>query len=123
MKLSRLHQENSTQGVKSEIQALQFLTQQGLTLVFQNYLCKLGEIDLIMLDGDTLVFIEVRFRKNNDFGGALASITPSKQNKIIKTARHYLSQLDDEPNCRFDAVAIDRTTNPPEWIKGAFQAY
>lgn len=122
MKQSRLQQASSTQGVQSERQALRFLEAQGLTLVCKNYLCKLGEIDLIMLDGDTLVFIEVRFRKNNDFGGGLASITSGKQKKIIKTAHHYLFQLDDEPYCRFDAIAIDGSNNPPQWIKGAFQA-
>ena len=82
----------------------------------------MGEIDLIMLDGDTLVFIEVRFRKNNHFGGGLGSITLTKQKKIIKTARHYLFQLNEEPFCRFDAISLDSTTNPPQWIKGAFEA-
>ena len=121
MKLSRLLQASNSQGVKSEQQALLFLKQQGLTLICQNYLCKLGEIDLIMLDGNTLAFIEVRFRKNNDFGGALASVTNTKQRKIINTARHYLSQLDDEPYCRFDVIAIDSTKQQPQWIKDAFQ--
>ena len=122
MKLSHLQQASSTQGVQSETQALRYLEAQGLKLVCQNYLCKMGEIDLIMLDDDTLVFIEVRFRKNNDFGGGLGSITSAKQKKIIKTARHYLFQLNDEPYCRFDAIALDNTTNPPQWIKGAFEA-
>lgn len=122
MKLTRLLQASNSQGVKSEKQALLFLEQQGLSLIYQNYLCKLGEIDLIMLDGETLVFIEVRFRKNSHFGGGLASITQAKQKKIIRTARHYLSQLDNEPYCRFDAIAIDGVTNSAQWIKDAFQA-
>lgn len=120
-KRPQLKQPTDSQGVKSEQQALQFLQQQGLKLVCQNYYCRLGEIDLIMIDDDTLVFVEVRYRKNNHFGGALASITPSKQKKIIKTARYYLSQLDDEPYCRFDAVAIESHFTEPLWLKDAFQ--
>ncbi|MCK5818836.1 MAG: YraN family protein [Psychromonas sp.] len=122
MKLTRLLQPSNSQGVKAEKQALLFLEQQGLSLICQNYLCKAGEIDIIMLDAETLVFIEVRFRKNSHFGGALASITAAKQKKLIRTARHYLSQLDNEPYCRFDAIAIDGLTNTPQWIKNAFQA-
>jgi len=83
LKLPRLFQPSNSQGVKSEKQALYYLTSQGLTLLCQNYYCRFGEIDLIMQDQETIVFIEVRYRKNNDFGGALASITQSKQNKII----------------------------------------
>lgn len=120
MKLPRLFQPNNSQGVQSERQALHYLQAQGLSLICQNYYCRFGEIDLIMLDQDTLVFIEVRYRKNNDFGGALASITKRKQNKIIKTAKHYLAQLDNEPYCRFDAIAIEQMSNVPLWIKNAF---
>ena len=120
MKLPRLFQPSNSQGVKSEKQALGYLTSQGLTLLCQNYYCRFGEIDLIMQEQETIVFIEVRYRKNNDFGGALASITKSKQNKIIKTAKHYLAQLEDEQYCRFDAIAIDESTNTPQWIQNAF---
>ncbi|WP_435234756.1 YraN family protein [Psychromonas sp. PT13] len=120
MKLPRLLQPSNSKGVKAEKQALAFLKEQGLTLVCQNYFCRFGEIDLIMRDDDTLIFIEVRYRKNNDFGGALASITKAKQDKIIKTARHYLAQLDFEPYCRFDVIAIDQQMQTPEWIQNAF---
>jgi len=120
LKLPRLFQPNNSQGVKSEQQALHYLQTQGLSLICQNYYCRFGEIDLIMLDQDTLVFIEVRYRKNNDFGGALASITKRKQGKIIKTAKHYLAQLENEPYCRFDAIAIEQQSNVPQWIKNAF---
>jgi putative endonuclease len=74
-----------------------------------------------MSDQNTLVFIEVRYRKNQDYGGAEASITRQKQKKIIKTAKHYLSQLDYEPYCRFDVVAISEHAAKPEWIQDAFQ--
>ena len=120
MKLPRLLQPSNSQGAKYEKQALSYLQEQGLSLICQNYYCRFGEIDLIMLDQDTLVFIEVRYRKNSDFGGALASITKRKQDKIIKTAKHYLARLEDEPYCRFDVIAIDQQANTPQWIQNAF---
>ena len=120
MKLPRLFQSGDSQGVKSENLALAYLQAQGLSLICQNYYCRFGEIDLIMQDQDTLVFVEVRYRKNNDFGGALASITKQKQNKIIKTAKHYLAQLENEPYCRFDAIAISQQSTIPQWIQNAF---
>ncbi|TEW54892.1 YraN family protein [Psychromonas sp. RZ22] len=121
MKLPRLLQASNSRGVKYEQQALAFLKQQGLSLVCQNFYCRFGEIDLIMSDQDTLVFIEVRYRKNQDYGGATASVTLQKQHKLIKTAKHYLSQLDNEPYCRFDVVAISEQTTQPQWIQDAFQ--
>lgn len=105
------------QGQTAETQALAFLQQQGLQLVQQNFRSKQGEIDLIMLDSDCLVFVEVRFRQLQT--DALLSITPSKQRKIIQTARHYLSQSRDLPPCRFDVVAL-ATHESPLWIKAAF---
>ncbi|WP_409439222.1 YraN family protein [Psychromonas sp. GE-S-Ul-11] len=121
MKLPRLFQASNTRGVQAEQQALAFLQKQGLLLICQNFYCRFGEIDLIMSDQGTLVFIEVRYRKNQDFGGATASITPQKQRKLIKTAKHYLSQLDDEPYCRFDVIAISESAIQPQWIQDAFQ--
>ncbi|MDN2663634.1 YraN family protein [Psychromonas sp. 14N.309.X.WAT.B.A12] len=121
MKLPRLFQASNTRGVQAEQQALAFLQKQGLLLMCQNFYCRFGEIDLIMSDQGTLVFIEVRYRKNQDFGGATASITPQKQRKLIKTAKHYLSQLDDEPYCRFDVIAISESAIQPQWIQDAFQ--
>jgi len=120
LKLPRLFQASNSQGVKSEKRALAYLQEQGLSLLCQNYYCRFGEIDLIMLDQDTLVFIEVRYRKNSDFGGALASISKRKQGRIIKTAKHYLAQFENEPYCRFDAIAIDQQCTIPEWIQNAF---
>ena len=121
MKLPRLLQATNSKGVKYEQQALAYLKKQGLLLVCQNFYCRFGEIDLIMSDQETLVFIEVRYRKNQDYGGAEASITRQKQHKIIKTAKHYLSQLDNEPYCRFDVIAINEKTIDPQWIQDAFQ--
>ena len=121
MKLPRLLQASNSTGVKYEQHALAFLKQQGLLLICQNFYCRFGEIDLIMSDQETLVFIEVRYRKNQDYGGAEASITRQKQRKIIKTAKHYLSQLESEPYCRFDVVAISENKEQPQWIQDAFQ--
>ncbi|MFT6928444.1 MAG: putative endonuclease [Psychromonas sp.] len=121
MKLPRLLQASNSKGVLAEKQALCYLQKQGLTLICQNYYCRFGEIDLIMADQDTVVFIEVRYRKNSDFGGAFASINNAKQRKIITTAKHYLRTLENEPFCRFDAIAIDSKSSTPAWIQNAFQ--
>lgn len=110
-----------TSGAQAELDAARYLQQCGLKPVAQNYRCRFGEIDLIMLDGKTLVFIEVRMRSSNYFGGAAASIDARKQNKLVHTAQHYLSTLKHIPPCRFDAVLI----SPPgnfEHLKNAFSA-
>ncbi len=78
--------ERQQTGTKAEDDALAFLQGQGLTPVTRNFRCRSGEIDLIMQDGNTLVFVEVRKRKNRLYGGAAASITPAKQQKLIKNA-------------------------------------
>ena len=95
-------------GRHAEDIAATFLQQQGLALVARNYQCRFGEIDLIARDGDTLVFVEVRMRANDAFGGAAASITARKRDKLLRTARHYLSGLARTPACRFDAVLDQR---------------
>ena len=111
-------------GEAAERHALDYLMQQGLKLVETNYRSRFGEIDLIMRDGEVLVFAEVRMRKNNNFGGARASITPAKQTKLIKTANHYLTQFLRPPPCRFDAVLLDDINSGTiEWIKNAFDAH
>jgi putative endonuclease len=81
----------------------------------------MGEIDLIMRDQDTFVFVEVRVRNSSNWGGALASINTSKQNKIYKTAQHYLQvhyRAKDYPPCRFDVIAIKG--DQLQWLKAAF---
>ena len=111
----------STRGAQAERLAAQFLQRQGLTLVQQNYRCRHGEIDLILRDGNTLVFAEVRLRSGNSFGGAAASINAAKQGRLIHTAQHYLSTLSHIPPCRFDAVLLDTLDNTGvEWVRDAF---
>lgn len=108
-------------GSDAEQLAVSYLQRQRLVLIAQNYRCRFGEIDLIMRDGSVLVFIEVRMRANEQFGGAAASITPAKQAKLLRTARHYLSEINSEPPCRFDAVLLSGTAGQAiEWIKNAF---
>jgi len=101
--------------------ALDYLTQAGLKLVERNYRCKQGEIDLVMQDGKDLVFVEVRYRNTQKFGGALSSVDWRKQKKIISTASQYLQTLRNTPPCRFDVIAI-QDMQKIEWLKNAFNA-
>ena len=106
-------------GQSAEKRAERFLTSQGLTCITRNWRCRFGEIDLVMQDGDTRVFVEVRLRTRSDFGGAAASVTPAKQKKLAAAARQYLTTLKTLPPCRFDVVALSGDA-APEWIKNAF---
>ena len=110
-------------GAQAEQLASQYLQHQGLKLLHANFRCRFGEIDLIMQDGDTHVFVEVRLRSSNTFGGAAASIDARKQAKLVKTAKHYLSNLQNMPPCRFDVVLMQSSDmRQIEWIKNAFTA-
>jgi putative endonuclease len=109
-------------GLAAEKLAATFLQNHGLTLVTQNYHCRYGEIDLVMRDKQILVFVEVRMRSSATFGGAAASITPQKQQKLIATAHHYLQQH-QASDCRFDAVLMNKAEpDHIEWIRNAFDA-
>ncbi|MGO3357070.1 MAG: YraN family protein [Oceanisphaera sp.] len=104
-----------------ERRAEQYLLGQGLQLQMRNYLCKLGEIDLVMSIDRTLVFVEVRYRKNNHFGGAAASVTPAKQQKLRRAAHCYLQSQglnESTQPCRFDLVACEGSHI--HWIPNAF---
>lgn len=116
------------QGKQGEHAARSYLEKQGLTFVAANFRCQRGEIDLIMKDGDTLVFVEVKKRKNDHFGSALESVTPRKQHKIRlaaeyflqqspKTLRHQTQSLQTLPS-RFDVVGI--CAGQLNWIRNAF---
>ena len=107
-------------GAQAEQHAARYLQQQGLKPVAQNYRSRFGEIDLIMQDGATLVFVEVRLRRSANFGGAAASIDAHKQRRIIRTAQQYLAGLAHIPPCRFDAVLMD--ASGVQWLKNAFEA-
>ncbi len=110
-------------GALAERWAAQYLQRQGLQPVAQNYRGRFGEIDLIMLDGKTLVFVEVRLRSNAGFGGAAASIDARKQQRIIRTAQQYLAHLAHTPPCRFDVVLMDDAQGAQaQWLRNAFEA-
>jgi len=102
-------------GDEAESQALVYLKKAGLKLIQQNFLCKGGEIDLIMQDGAVLVFVEVRKRSSMLFGGAAASVTPAKQKRMVHAAQVYLLTQKIQPACRFDLVAIDG--DQLSWLK------
>jgi putative endonuclease len=113
----------SNAGEQAEHSAARYLLKQGLKPVAQNYRCRFGEIDLIMQDGMTLVFVEVRLRRNAAFGGAAASIDTHKQQRLIRTAQQYLGSLAHTPPCRFDAVLLDDAQGGGlRWLKNAFEA-
>ena len=112
-----------TQGQWAEDRALAHLQSAGLRLLARNYRTPGrggGEIDLVMRDRDgTLVFVEVRSRTHGGFGGAGASISATKQQRIIFAARHYLMRLPSPPPCRFDVVLVEDRV---QWLKAAFDA-
>lgn len=111
-------------GKQAEHWAADFLQKQGLQLLTQNFRSRLGEIDLIMQDADMLVFVEVRQRRNTDFGGAAASVDIHKQKRLIRAAQYYLAKLGHtSPPCRFDVILMDDAEGRnAQWIKNAFDA-
>jgi len=116
--------DSNTIGKDSEQLALNYLQQQGLQLVSQNFHSRQGEIDLIMDDRNCLVFIEVRFRKSTRYGSAVESVTRHKQVRIIHTAQVFLQQSTvSYAGYRFDVIAISPSASQNEiiWIKDAFQ--
>lgn len=106
-------------GQDGEDHALKHLLKHGLVLLERNFLCKGGEIDLVMKEHDTLVFVEVRKRAASRFGGAIASITPAKQRRLTIAAQVYLQRYKMPPPCRFDVIAID--SGELNWLKNAIQ--
>ena len=111
-------------GLAWEKQAIAYLQAAGLKLETKNYHCRMGEIDLIMSDNDTLIFVEVRYRNVTNYGDSAASVNRQKQRKIINTAKYYLQEnnLYDKRFCRFDVIAFDNIENNinVEWIPNAF---
>jgi putative endonuclease len=107
-------------GAAAEQLAARHLESHGLAILARNYRCRGGEIDLIARDGATLVFVEVRLRGSEAYGGARASIDARKQQRVLRAVRHYLGNRPDQP-CRCDAVLLDRLDGGAiEWIRNAF---
>lgn len=129
--LTNKQQKNHQGKIKGQLiedKASRWLEEQGLTLLQRNYRCKLGEIDIIMLDGQQLVFIEVRFRNSNNFGSAAESVNWHKQKKLLKAAGYFLliNKKYRHLICRFDVIAAQPMQNQNkinyQWIKNAFTA-
>lgn len=104
--------------------AEQYLTQKGFHLKARNYHTRRGEIDLIMQDNNTIVFIEVKYRKSSTYGSAEESITKTKQEKIIFSARHFMTKFNIwNMNARFDVITIKPSASDKleiNWLKNAF---
>ncbi|MHA3048243.1 MULTISPECIES: YraN family protein [unclassified Acinetobacter] len=123
-------------GIWAEQLAQHYLQQQGFTLLVQGYCCRYGEIDLIMVNAEQLIFVEVKARASTVFGAANESIALTKQRKIIRTAEHFLQCHLDYQNfaCRFDVICIQvqqqiakmlqqdfsQLTYDLDWIEAAF---
>ena len=108
-----------------ETAALHFLQTHAMQLVERNYRCRLGEIDLVVLDRATVVFVEVRYRRNSNHGPAFATVDARKQHKIRNAARHFLCRYKQYQNCvcRFDVLGIETdSADKPliHWIPNAF---
>ena len=110
-------------GYAAEEAAAKLLEARGARIVARNVRCKGGEVDLVVDDGGTLAFVEVRLRKDDRFGGAAASVTATKQRRVLLAAQFFLQRqprLADRP-CRFDCVLADGA-GAMEWLKDAFRA-
>ena len=105
-------------GADAEQVAADFLAAKGMHIVARNFRTRFGEIDLVARDGESLVFVEVRLRTNDYFGGAADSVDVPKRSRVVAAARSYLAQMHPEPPCRFDVVTLDGDS--PRWIRAAF---
>ena len=117
---------NKRKGLHYENQAKNYLLQHGLVLLKQNYHCRFGEIDLIMLQQGVLCFIEVKYRNSVAYGGAASAISTQKQKKIAKTALFFIAENDrlKQHSMRFDALLMQQQAGnqSPDinWIQNAF---
>ncbi len=111
-----------TKGAEIEQAAEHFLKRQGLKAVSRNYTIRGGEIDLIMRHGNVLVFVEVRYRANHIHGSGAESITHHKQQRLLKTAQHYLQKHYGAapPDCRFDVMSGSGQPVQFEWLQNVF---
>ena len=107
-------------GAAAEELAAAFLEGRGLGIVERNYRCRFGEIDLVARSGAVLVFVEVRARKSEAFGGAAGSITVAKRRRLVAAARHYLAKHRVNRACRFDVVLVRGRDQEIEWLADAF---
>jgi len=111
-------------GEKGEGVAVQFLKKQGYKIITQNYKTRIGEIDIIAREGDTLVFVEVKTRESIAYGKPFEAVDYFKKRKIVNVAMLYLKKMKEIPPCRFDVISICYEQGKPdcELIKDAFEA-
>jgi putative endonuclease len=115
---------HNAQGSAAEERAMRYLQARGLRLVERNYRSRSGEIDLIMRQANTLVFVEVRYRRSRRFGSAVETVTPTKQRRLIRAASGYLQRHNLDLPCRFDVVGVSGPQQEEiEWISDAFQLH
>jgi putative endonuclease len=107
-------------GGPDESLAAAYLERQGLKILERNYRCRFGEIDIIAAGGAVLVFVEVRARRSEDYGGAAGSITAAKRRRLVAAARHYLAAHGSDRPCRFDVVLVRGSERRVEWLTDAF---
>ncbi len=112
--------EHLQKGKLAEQRAWKFLRKESCQLVEKNWHCRYGEIDLIVKQKTILIFIEVRYRRNSQFGGALASINSAKIAKLKRSAEYYLQKTGWQGECRFDAILIDGG-NDLIWLKNILE--
>lgn len=114
---------SAQRGADAESCAAQDLKQQGLKLLHRNWRCTLGELDLVMSDGDTLVIVEVRARSQQSHGGALESVDARKRGKLIRTALAFVQAHAEwqDAAIRFDVVCFE-ADGKNRWLRNAFDA-
>jgi len=113
-------------GLAAEDAAEAHLRSLGYRIVERNLVTKLGEIDLVALDGETLCFVEVKARTHRDFGDAIEAVRRRKRERLVRAASLFLSRNRSKRACRFDVVGLDRMDDG-SWritlIRDAFQAF
>ena len=118
--------QRQSRGAWAEEQAHEFLLARGMRPLARNYRCPLGEIDLVLRDGDAVVFAEVRFRARGAWVSGAESVDRRKQRRLVATAEHFLQRHRELAwrACRFDVVGVSASGGEPEfdWIRDAFQA-
>jgi putative endonuclease len=113
-------------GARGEALAERWLTERGYETVARNYRCRYGEVDRIMREGETLVFVEVKTRRSDEFGSPSEAVTAFKRRQISRAALYYLqNEANGDPSCRFDAVEVMYADGLPPRVRhliGIFEA-
>ncbi len=126
MQLTRAATNHRADGARYEDIALAHLERAGLRLIARNYHCRYGELDLVVRDGDVVVFVEVRYRSTSAFGDGVDSVGAAKRAKLVRAASAFLAEHPRLAGaaCRFDVLAIAGGADAPsiDWLRNAFEA-